>query len=106
MSVDFRPTCGWLHELHAFVPRGVPLLPATATATPSVRKEVINLLDMKGCELVFVSPDCPDIYYEFRKRINIEMDFAPLIALNVNASRVIVYCRSLNVVADLSAYTW
>lgn len=107
-SVDFRPTYGRLHELRALVPRGVPLLAATATATPSVRKEVINLLDMKGCEFVFVSPDRPNIYYEVRKRINIETDFEPLIASLVdkrsNANRVIVYCRSLNMVADLYAH--
>ena len=56
---EFRPTYGRLHELRALVPRGIPLLAATATATPAVRREVIDLLDMRGCEFVFVTPDRP-----------------------------------------------
>ena len=38
--------------MRALVPHGVPFLAATATATPTVRREVISLLDMKGCEFV------------------------------------------------------
>ena len=64
VSSDFRPTFGRLHKIHALVPHEVPFLEATATATPTVRKEVISLLDMKGCELVFVLTDRLNIYYE------------------------------------------
>ena len=50
----------------------------SATATPSVRKEVIQLLDMKGCEFVHVTPDRPNIHYEVRKRTDNETDCKPL----------------------------
>ena len=107
-SLNFRPTYGRLHELRALVPRGIPLLAATATATPAVRREVIDLLDMRGCEFVFVTPDRPNIYYEVRQRTDIEADLQPLVhsllAERNKAKRVVVYCRSLNMVADLYAH--
>ena len=106
--MDFRPPYDRLHELRALVPRGIPFLAATATATPAVRREVIHLLDMRGCEFVFNSPDRPNIYYEVRERTDIEADFQPLVdSLLIErnkAKRVVVYCRSLNMVADLYAH--
>ena len=84
------------------------MLAATATATPGVRRDIIGLLDMKGCEFVYVSPDRPNIYYEVRPRNDIETDTQPLInslvAHHNKANRVIVYCKSLNMVADLYAH--
>jgi RecQ family ATP-dependent DNA helicase len=107
-SLKFRPTYGRLHEIRALVPSGTPLLAATATVTPAVRQDVIELLDMKGCELVCVSPDRPNICYEVKPRTDIETDFKPLVntllAQRNEAERIIVYCRSLNSVADLYAH--
>ena len=107
-SLDFRPTYGRLHEMHALVPHGVPFLAATATATSTVRREVISLLDMKGCEFIFASPNRPNIYYEVRKHTTIDVDFKPLVHSLVSdrnkAPQVVVYCRSLNMVADLYAH--
>ena len=111
-SSDFRPTYGRLLELRALVPHGVPFLAATATA--AVRREVISLLDMRGCEFVFVTPDRPNIFYKVQQHTSIEVDLQPLVeSLLVDrnkAQRVIVYCRSLNMVADLlctfSFYSW
>jgi len=83
-------------------------LAATATVTPAIRDDVIELLDMRGCELVFVSPDRPNIYYEVRPRTDIETDLQPLVdsllSKRNKSERVIVYCRSLNTVADLYAH--
>ena len=63
---------------------------------------------MKGCEFIFASPDRPNIYYEVRKRTTIDVDFEPLVHSLVSdrnkAPRVVVYCRSLNMVADLYAH--
>ena len=76
--------------------------------TPPIRDDVIDKLDMKGCEMICVSPDRPNIYYEVRPRSTIEDDFQPLVislrAERNKASRVIVYCRSLKTVADLYAH--
>ena len=68
-------TYGRLHEIRAFVPSGVPFLAATATVTPNVRDDVINKLDMKGCEMVRVSPECPNVYYSVQARSRIGNDF-------------------------------
>lgn len=107
-SLKFRPTYGRLHEIRALVPPGVPILAATATVTPTIRDDVIDKLDMKACKMVCVSPDRPNIYYEVQQRSTIEDDFHPIVeSLRVErnkANRVIVFCRSLNTVADLYAH--
>ena len=53
-SDSFRPTYARLHELCALVPSGVPLLAAIATVTRAVRDDIIDKLDMRGCEIVCV----------------------------------------------------
>ena len=67
--------------------------------------DVISKLEMQGCKLVYTSPNRSNIYYEVRPRTDIETDFAPLVSdlqCNYNkAERVIVYCRSYNMCADL-----
>lgn len=104
-SQSFRPAYSRLNELRALVPPGVPMIAATATVTKAVRDDVITKLEMQGCKLVYTSPNRPNIYYEVRPRTDIETDFAPLVSdlqCNFNkAKRVIVYCRSYNMCADL-----
>ena len=53
---------GRLAETRAFVPPGTPLMACTATASMSVKKEVIESLEMTGCVEVTASPDRPNIY--------------------------------------------
>ena len=57
--------------MRALVNPGTPILAATATATHAVRKDIIEILDMKGCEVVYTSPDRPNIYYEVKRRTDI-----------------------------------
>ena len=107
-SSKFRPSYGCLHELRALVHPGTPILAATATATHAVRKDIIEILDMKGCEVVYTSPDRPNIYYEVKRRTDIKSDFNPLIDSlltdNNKTKQVLVYCKSLNTVADIFAH--
>ena len=104
-SDSFRPTYARLHELHALVPSGVPLLAATATVTRSIRDDIIDKLDMGGCEVICVSPNRPNIYYEVRPRTTVEADMKHLVTClrmrGSKADRVIVYCRTLDMCADL-----
>ena len=69
---------------------------------------MVQLLDMKGCGVVCVSPDRPNIYFKVRRRTDIATDFQPLVdsllAERNETTRVIVYCKSLNTVADLYAH--
>ena len=106
-SSKFRPSYGRLHEVRALVHPGTPLLAATATATQKVRKDIVEILDMKGYQFVYTSPDHPNIYYDVKERTDIESDLKPLIDSLVTdsnkAKRVLVYCKSLNTVADLFA---
>ena len=87
------------------MPSGVPLLAATATVTRAIRDDIIDRLDMRGCQVICVSPNRPNIYYEVRPRTTVEADMEHLVrCLRMYGSRterVIVYCRSLDMCADL-----
>ena len=50
----------------------------TATASRSVKQEVIVSLEMSGCVQVTASLDRPNIYYEVNPRTDIDTDFRPL----------------------------
>ena len=80
----------------------------TATATKNIRKEVIHELEMSNCEFVSASPDRPNIFYEVLPRTDIDVDLQFLLdslkVNNIKASRVIVYCRSLDMCANLYAH--
>ena len=77
----------------------------TATITVAIKKDVVEKLDILGCVTVSVSPNRPNIYYEVHCRTDIDTDLGHIVeSLRVNsntAERVIIYCRSLNVCADL-----
>lgn len=107
-SKDFRADYGRLHELRALVPYGTPFIACTATATRSIKQEVISSLEMHKYETVMTSPDRPNIYYEVQRRTDIGSDLYFLLdslkQLRNRSPRAIVYCRSLNTCADLYAY--
>ena len=100
--------CGRLAEVRAFVPPGTPLLACTAIASKSVKKEVIESLEMLGCVEVTASPDQPNIYYEVKQHTDINTYFLPLVTTlrekSVHAPRVPMYCQSLDTCADLYAH--
>lgn len=84
------------------------MLAATATVTKTMRVDIIKKLDMERCELVCASPNRPNIYYEVRHRTTIEEDMEHLLeqlrSKGRKAKRVIVYCRSLDMCANLYEY--
>ena len=105
-SSDFRPAYAHLGELRAFAPPGAPMLAATVTVTDVMRNVIVEVLEMTGCAVVSVSPNKPNIFYSVKKRSSsIGEDFAlitsDLLCNNVKANRVIVYCQSLDVCANL-----
>ena len=99
---------GRLAEVRAFIPPGTPLMACTATASKSVKKDVIESLEMTDCVEVAASPDRPNIYYEVKLRSDVDTDFLPLISTlrekSVHTPRVLVYCQSLDMCADLYAH--
>ena len=50
-----------------------------ATATRAVCRDVIDKLEMSGCELVCLSPNRPNIYFEVRPRVDIDSDKSPMV---------------------------
>lgn len=63
---------------------------------------------MRGCDDVSASPDRPNIYYEVKGRTSFESDLdhvlSSLRVKSITAPRVIIYCQSLDVCADLYAH--
>ena len=94
--------------MRAFVLTGTPFLALTATVTRTMRTSIIQSLNMRGCEVVSLSPNRPNIFYAVRQRTTVESDFEEVILdlkkNSVLANRVIVYCRSLNMCATLYAH--
>ena len=78
-SSDFRPSFSHVHELRAFVRPGTLVLAATATVTKQMRVDVIERLDMKGCEYVHESPNKANIMYRVCKCNMIEGDLSFLV---------------------------
>ena len=80
----------------------------TATASRSVKEEIIDNLEMCDCAEVIASPNRPNIYYEVKRRTDIDTDFLPLVTTlrekAVDTPRVLVYCQSLDMCADLYAH--
>jgi len=105
-SADFRQCYSQLCDLRAYSRPGIPMLAITATVTEKMRQSIVKSLDMTGCEFVSVSPNKPNIKYCVKLRSNdIGEDLAFLISdlslNNISAERVIVYCRSLDMCANL-----
>lgn len=84
------------------------MLALTATVTKAMRIEICSKLEMTNCEYVYTSPERPNIYYEVFNRTEIEIDLKYLVdelrLHKITMPRVVVYCRSLNVCADVYAF--
>ena len=84
------------------------MLALTATVTKKVRLDVCHKLEMSEYKFVWASPERPNTYYEVLPHSDIDSDIKPIVdelrQNKLQISRVIFYCRSLNVCADLYAF--
>ena len=84
------------------------MMACSATVTKNIRQEVMSKLEMVDCAFVSTSPDRPNISYEVCPRVNFENDLnfvlESLKFQKLNAPRVIIYCRSLDMCASLYAH--
>ncbi|KNC48128.1 ATP-dependent DNA helicase [Thecamonas trahens ATCC 50062] len=91
---DFRPHYAELGVLHDIAPE-IPVLAASGTAPPRVRRDVGSMLlgDASKFHLVAESFDRPNLTYVVRpKESDVEDDIAALIATSFAAESGIVYC--------------
>ena len=104
-SCDFRPSFSSLHELRALLLSGTPMIAVTATVNA---KDIIQELDMNGCTFIYASPDRPNICYSVKLRMDLSTDLTHVLddlkTKSIKAMRVIIYCKSLNMCADLYAH--
>ncbi len=63
----FRPAYGRVADIRAFIPPSTPLMACTATATCSIREEVVSILEMSEYVTVSLPPNRPNIKYDVKK---------------------------------------
>ena len=107
-SKDFRPAFAELAGIRALVPPNTPLMACTATATSSIREQVVSTLEMFDHVDVCLSPNRSNIMYHARRKSTVDGDFAQLLSTLkeklVLTPRVVVYCNTLLTCAHLFEY--
>lgn len=94
---DFRPDYQELGEFRKGFP-GVPVMALTATATETVKVDVIQNLGMAGCDVLTQSFNRPNLTYEVRPKpgspATVVSEIAKIINDNYRGMAGIVYCLS------------
>lgn len=93
---DFRPDYKLLGEVRQHFP-GVPVMALTATATKTVKLDVIHNLKIEGCEVLTQSFNRPNLTYEIRskgKSKDVLLDIATTIKSSYRNQSGIIYCLS------------
>lgn len=88
---DFRPDYLQIAALRRLC-RDVPFLALTATATPSVEKDIIQQLQLKQPNTFITSYERPNIYYKVQYTENKHTEVVNI--LKQSQAPAIVYCRS------------
>ncbi|XP_078170259.1 RECQ helicase l1 [Carex rostrata] len=101
---DFRPDYRSLGCLRQNFP-GVPIMALTATATPSVRQDIVNTLRIPNALLLETSFDRPNLRYEVLGKAKDPLkQLGQLIKDHFAQTCGIVYCLSKNECADVAKY--
>ncbi|KAK8967535.1 ATP-dependent DNA helicase Q-like 1 [Platanthera guangdongensis] len=101
---DFRPDYRGLCCLKQNFP-GVPMMALTATATHSVRKDILSALKIPGALVLETSFDRPKLKYEVVGKCRDSLkQLGQLIKERFNNLCGIVYCLSKNECVDVSNY--
>ena len=87
---DFRPAYREIINIRNLL-KGVPVLAVTATATDTVAKDIIDLMDMKNGELIQTSFDRPNLTINVNQYNSSSIDDIIDIISNVDGSSI-VYC--------------
>uniref|UniRef100_A0A8C9EK05 DNA 3'-5' helicase n=1 Tax=Pavo cristatus TaxID=9049 RepID=A0A8C9EK05_PAVCR len=97
---DFRNSFRKLNSLKKALP-SVPIVALTATASPSIREDIVNCLNLKNPQITCTSFDRPNLYLEVgRQSGNILRDLKQFLTRKGNSSTyefegpTIIYCPS------------
>ena len=95
-------------EIRSLLPRGVPMMALTATATSKLRFEVASMLGMTEELVVSISPCKPNIVYCIGKCSTLQETFRPIVdrlrSDRASFPRTIVYCRRYEHCANLYSF--
>jgi Werner syndrome ATP-dependent helicase len=87
---DFRESYRDLCKLKEWIgPYNVPIMALTATATETVKKDIIKTLKLVDPLIVTTSFDRPNLYIEVKPKNDIKLDIVPLLKKNEST---IIYC--------------
>lgn len=98
---DFRPSYLGIATLRRVLPRHVPLLALTASATPKVQSDICSILEMKDPAVFRLSFARPNISYVVRPCEDRVRQIAHILSRVPGSS--IVYVRSRRLTADIAS---
>ncbi|XP_060078265.1 ATP-dependent DNA helicase RecQ-like [Ylistrum balloti] len=102
---DFRRDFRYLHELRSAI--HAPVLALTATSTEAVKQDIKKYLQIDDAVIIDKSPDRPNIFLDFKKADSTDLEekldwlLTHLREKSSAAKKIIVYCRSIDRVADV-----
>ena len=87
-----------INEIRALLQSGVPFVALTATATESIKQDILHNLEMNECQIVYASPNRSNIYFAVNKKADdfTDLDFIveALRTKKNKADRILVYCQT------------
>lgn len=97
-----------LGEIKSLLPRHVRIMALTATATKSLRSSVTCTLGMENPVVIAISPCKANLTYNVGTYTTVAETFKPLLNRlrtdRERTPRIIVYCQSYNMCADIYIY--
>ncbi|XP_029425106.1 Werner syndrome ATP-dependent helicase isoform X2 [Nannospalax galili] len=108
---DFRSSFRKLGFLKVVLPL-VPIVALSATASSSVREDIVHCLNLKNPQITCTSFDRPNLYLEVgRKTGNILQDLKPFLVKKPSSAwefegPTIIYCPSRKITEQVTAELW
>lgn len=104
---SFRKDYQQLHALRSFFK--VPLMALTGTSTETVKKDIMNHLQLTDddTDIVYKSPDRPNLYVHVTRRQSTDYESSldwlveHIRSNGKKSKKIIVYCRSIDAVAEI-----